>query len=164
MNIQVKKSPTVWTCTVTEREREREREREGERFKQWDNLRHNVRQSNPRTCAPSEYSDLPVQSHSWNRIVTVRILDSIGCKVSSCGQRRLWSDCADAQSDQSLRWAHMSEGTFYHAAGHIYSITSMARTRMARLPWMTRTLFSVPTKFFGDFFLFYHGIVCLCTH
>ena len=29
-----------------------------------------------------------------------------------------------------------------------YSITSMARTRMARLPWMIRTLFSVPTKFF----------------
>ena len=29
-----------------------------------------------------------------------------------------------------------------------YSITSTARTRMARLPWMIRTLFSVPTKFF----------------
>ena len=29
-----------------------------------------------------------------------------------------------------------------------YSITSMARTRMARLPWMIRTIFSVPTKSF----------------
>ena len=29
-----------------------------------------------------------------------------------------------------------------------YSITLMARTRMARLPWMIRTLFSVPSKFF----------------
>ena len=29
---------------------------------------------------------------------------------------------------------------------YLYSITSMARTRMARLPWMIRTLFSVPTK------------------
>ena len=29
-----------------------------------------------------------------------------------------------------------------------YSITSMARTRMARLPWMIRTRFSVPTKSF----------------
>ena len=29
-----------------------------------------------------------------------------------------------------------------------YSIISMARTRMARLPWMIRTLLSVPTKFF----------------
>ena len=45
----------------------------------------------------------------------------------------------------------------------------MAQTWMARLPWMIRTLFSVPTKFFQQlkkqifndfFFLFYHGIVC----
>ena len=28
------------------------------------------------------------------------------------------------------------------------SITSMAQTRMARLPWMIRTRFSVPAKFF----------------
>ena len=25
-----------------------------------------------------------------------------------------WSECADAQADFSLRWAHMSEGTFSH--------------------------------------------------
>ena len=47
----------------------------------------------------------------------------------------------------------------------------MARTRMARLPWMIRTLFSVPiykilpiaqeNKYLGIFFsYFYHGIVC----
>ena len=30
----------------------------------------------------------------------------------------------------------------------IYNITSMARTRMARLPWMIRTRFRVPRKFF----------------
>ena len=28
------------------------------------------------------------------------------------GQRRLRSDCAYAQDDLSLRWAHMSESTF----------------------------------------------------
>ena len=27
-------------------------------------------------------------------------------KLSSCGQRRLWSDWADIQADLSLRWAH----------------------------------------------------------
>ena len=52
---------------------------------------------------------------------------------------------------------------------YIYSITSMARTRMARLPWMIRTLFFSPykilpiaqeNKYLGIFFLFYHGIVC----
>ena len=54
-----------------------------------------------------------------------------------------------------------------------YSITSMARTRMARLPWMIRTLFSVPTKFFQklkkkqifrDFFLILSWNCMLCTH
>ena len=45
----------------------------------------------------------------------------------------------------------------------------MARTRMARLPWMIRTLFQslqnpsnrLRKQIFRDFFsLFYHGIVC----
>ena len=45
----------------------------------------------------------------------------------------------------------------------------MARTRMARLPWMIRTLFFSPDKIlpiaqekqmFRDFFLYYHGIAC----
>ena len=55
-------------------------------------------------------------------------------KVSLGGQWNLWSDCADEQAELNLRL--------------IYSITSMARTRMARLPWIIRTLFSVPTKSF----------------
>ena len=42
-----------------------------------------------------------------------------GCKVSSCVQRRLLSDCADAQADLSLRWAHISEGTFSHLAAQL---------------------------------------------
>ena len=27
---------------------------------------------------------------------------------------KFWTDCADAQADLSLRWAHISEGTFSH--------------------------------------------------
>ena len=46
-------------------------------------------------------------------------LDSQGCKCSSPGQRRLWSDCTDAQADLSLCWAHMSEGTFSHIAAQM---------------------------------------------
>ena len=51
----------------------------------------------------------------------------------------------------------------------MYSITSIVRTRMARLPRMIRTLFFSPykilliaqeNKYLGIFFLFYHGIVC----
>ena len=64
------------------------------------------------TCAPSEDSDQPMHSHSLIRIFTRRILDSQGCQVSSCEQRRLRSACADAQADFSLRWVHMSEGMF----------------------------------------------------
>ena len=39
---------------------------------------------------------------------------------------------------------------FLFCFAKLYSITSMARTRMARLPGMIRTLFSVPTKFFQE--------------
>ena len=38
-----------------------------------------------------------------------------GPKLSSCGQRRLLSDWADAQADLSLRWAHT------HFAGFVMS-------------------------------------------
>ena len=58
------------------------------------------------TCAPSEDSDQTAHSRSLIRIFTGRILDRQGCKVSSCGQRRLWSDCKDAQAELSLRWTH----------------------------------------------------------
>ena len=56
------------------------------------------------------------------RIWTGRILDSRGCKVSSCGQRRLWSDCANAQADLSLRWAHMSDGRCSHVEAYIWNL------------------------------------------
>ena len=46
------------------------------------------------------------------RIFARCILDNQGCKVSSCGQRRLWSDCAHAQSDLSLRLADMAMVSF----------------------------------------------------
>ena len=29
-----------------------------------------------------------------------------------------WLDCADAQADLSLRWAHISEGAFSHLVAH----------------------------------------------
>ena len=42
-----------------------------------------------------------------------------GPNVSSCGQRRLWSDLADAQADLSLHWAHRSFCWFCHAVAQI---------------------------------------------
>ena len=35
-------------------------------------------------------------------------------------QWRFWSDCANAQSDLNLRWAHMSTGTFSNVPTHIH--------------------------------------------
>ena len=56
-----------------------------------------------RSCAHSEDSDQPAHPRSLIRIFTGRILDSQGCISFSCGQRRLWSDCVDAQTELSLR-------------------------------------------------------------
>ena len=57
-------------------------------------------------CAPSEDLDQPGHPPSLIRVFVVRLMDSYGSKLSSCGQRRLWSDWADAQAYLSLRWAH----------------------------------------------------------
>ena len=55
----------------------------------------------------------------------------------------------------------------------MYSITSMARTRMARLPWMTRTLFCSPykilpmaqeNKYLRSFSYFIMELYVVCTH
>ena len=68
------------------------------------------------TCSDS---DKPAHSRSLIRIFPGSILDSQGCKVSSCRQQRLWSDCTDVQADQNLCWVHMSEGMFSYIAGHL---------------------------------------------
>ena len=41
-------------------------------------------------------------------------------KVSLCGQRRLWSDWADAQADLNLHWAHMPFCKFCHTLLKLY--------------------------------------------
>ena len=69
-----------------------------------------------RTCAPSEDSDQPAHSHKLFRIFTWHFLDSQRYQVSTCGQRK--SD-QTARTDLSLRWAHMSEGTFFHVVTHL---------------------------------------------
>ena len=70
-----------------------------------------------RTCAHSEDSDQTAHSRSLIRIFAGPISDSQAYKVSSCGQRRLWSDCVDAQVDLSL-WVYMPLGMFSHVAAH----------------------------------------------
>ena len=68
--------------------------------------------------APSEDSDEPGHPLSLIRVFAGRSMGSQGSKLSSCGQRRHWSDWAEAQADLSFRWAHMSLCWFYHEAAH----------------------------------------------
>ena len=57
------------------------------------------------TKLPSEDSDQPGHLPSLIRVFAVRSMGSWGPMLSSCGQRKLWSDWANAQDDLSLRWA-----------------------------------------------------------
>ena len=56
-----------------------------------------------RTIAHSSDSGQTALSHSQIRIFTGSILDSHGCKMSSCEQQKHWLDCTDAQGESSLR-------------------------------------------------------------
>ena len=57
-------------------------------------------------CAPSEDSDQPGYPPSLIRVFAVRMKKALVISYPLGGQRRLWSDWADAQADLSLRWAH----------------------------------------------------------
>ena len=81
----------------------------------WNNCR-NIKKCTFVQCAHSKDSHL----RSLIRIFTGCNLDSQGCKVSSCGHWRLWSDCGNAQADLSLFWALISEGTFSHVKGQLF--------------------------------------------
>ena len=69
-------------------------------------------------------------------------LSKKGCKISSCGQWRLWSDYMDAQAD--LRWAHMPEGMFFIKLQHFI--------------WIPPGIFFSPKVLI--FFLFVHRNIC----
>ena len=98
--------------------------------------------------APSADSDQPAHSCT----------DSQGCRVSSCGQRRLWSDCADAQADLSLRWAHMSEGVF------LTSIRTMAMmVAVLILCWFNKWT-SLRNIFLVSSFSIFLALVIACSN
>ena len=62
----------------------------------------------------------------WARFWNPRI------QVSSCGERRLWSGCADAQVTLSLRWTYISKCTLSHVSAH-FTIFQDACTAIAVL-------------------------------
>ena len=56
-------------------------------------------------CAPSEDSDQPWHPPSLIRVFAVCMKKAWVLSYPLSGQRRLWSDRADAQAELSLRWA-----------------------------------------------------------
>ena len=54
----------------------------------------------------------------WS-VFVVRIQKLCILGYPKCAQWRFWSDCANAQADLNLRWAHMSEGTFAYVAANM---------------------------------------------
>ena len=69
--------------------------------------------SNKMTVRPG-WSESSLWTPRLIRVFAVRSMGSEGPKLSSCGQRRLRSDWADAQADLSLRWALMPFCWFCH--------------------------------------------------
>ena len=53
-------------------------------------------------------TDQPVYPPCVARVLVYPALDSLEAVKGTCDQRKLRSDCADAQSDLSLRWSHKS--------------------------------------------------------
>ena len=62
-------------------------------------------ETNKMTVRPAKTRISLVIRPVWS-VFAVGSMGSLGPKLSSCGQRRLWLDWADAQADLSLRWVH----------------------------------------------------------
>ena len=63
------------------------------------------------TCPPNRGSNQPAHPRRLIRIFVVHTK-----KLCKRDQWRFWSDCANAQSDLNLRWAHVSKSTFSDVA------------------------------------------------
>ena len=61
-----------------------------------------------KTCVTSKDSDQTIHPSRTARAFVYPCFDSLGAIEGTRDQRRLWSDCAKAQSDLSLRWSHKS--------------------------------------------------------
>ena len=68
-----------------------------------------------KTCVTSKDSGQPVNPPSIARVLVYLSSHSLEAAEGPCDQRRLWSDCADAQADLNLRWSHKSYCRFCHA-------------------------------------------------
>ena len=76
--------------------------------------------TNKITCSPSEDSNQPGHPPSLIRVFSVRMKKHWSLCYLLSIQQKPWSDCADAQTNLSLRWAHKSFRWFYRAAAHLH--------------------------------------------
>ena len=63
-------------------------------------------------CAETATQKKPAHARDVIGILAVRVKNLCILGYPKCAQGRFRSDCAYAQSDLNLRWAHMSEGQF----------------------------------------------------
>ena len=96
--------------------------------------------------APSEDSDQPGHPPSLIRVFTVHSKDSQGSKASSCGQRRLWSDWANAR----LIWvfAGCTVVLLVLSCCGLYVCNHEYHTDPEGAVWWGFTLFAIPPAFF----------------
>ena len=73
------------------------------------------------TCAPNEDLNQYARPRSLIRVFVVRTRNFCILGYPKCAQWRFWSDCANAQADLHLRWAHLSRGTFSDIAVRMYN-------------------------------------------
>ena len=78
-------------------------------------MTHKVKKKYFLSCAYNKNSNQPAHPRSLIRVFVFRmkILCILGYPV------KILTDCANAQADLNLYWAHMSEGTFYYIADQI---------------------------------------------
>ena len=69
-----------------------------------------------KTCVTRKDSDQPIRPPSMARVLVYPSLEAV---EGTCDQRRLWSDCADAQADLSRRWSNKSPCRICRALAHI---------------------------------------------
>ena len=72
-------------------------------------------------------------------VVHMKILCILG--YPKCAQRRFWSDCTFAQSDQNLRWAHIPESTFSDVTVQVSNREDSDQTVLWALSWLTVRMF-----------------------
>ena len=72
-----------------------------------------------RACAKCTYSDSSHACAMTHSCICSQLVHSIVSDDFVSGQRRLWSDCTDAQADLGLRCPYVTEDTFSHVAIYI---------------------------------------------